>query len=79
MQSVKRSLRKILLRSSVNYEELNTIIVEIEAIVNSRPLTYICDDEVEEVLTPSHLLLGKRLFTNTEMVRMMVRMSTILS
>ena len=37
------------------------MVVSIEGIVNSRPLTYIYDDDVEEVLTPSHLLLGRRL------------------
>ena len=66
VQTVKRSLRKILFRASVNYEELQTIIVEIEGIVNSRPLTYIYDDSVEEILTPSHLLLGRRLLSKFE-------------
>ena len=28
---------------------------EVEAVVNSWPLTYIYEEEVEEVLTPSHL------------------------
>ena len=37
----------------------STVVVSIEGIVNSRPLTYIYDDDVEEVLTPSHLLLGR--------------------
>ena len=54
---------KTLFRATVNYEELSTIIVEIEAIINSRPLTYIYDDEVEDLLTPSHFLLGRRLLT----------------
>ena len=40
-----------------------TIIVEIEGIINSRPLTYIYDDEVEDLLTPAHLLLGRRLLS----------------
>ena len=66
VQTVKRSLRKILFRASVNYEELQTIIVEIEGIVNSRPLTYIYDDSVDEILTPSHLLLGRRLLSKFE-------------
>ena len=34
---------------------------EVEAVVNSRPLTYIYEDEVEEVLTPSHFYCGRRL------------------
>ena len=64
VQTVKRSLRKILFRASVTYEELETVLVNVEGIVNSRPLTYIYDDDVEEVITPSHLLLGRRLLSN---------------
>ena len=60
-RNVKRSLRKVLFRASVNYEELQTVIIDVEGIINSRPLTYIYDDDVEEVLTPSHLVLGRRL------------------
>ena len=64
VQTVKRSLRKILRRSSVTYDELNTIIIEIEAVINSRPLCYIYTDEVDEVLTPSHLFMGRRLISH---------------
>ena len=60
IRSMKRSLNRIIYRSSVNYEELLTIVIEIEGIMNSRPLAYINSD-VEEILTPGHLLMGKRL------------------
>ena len=63
VQTVKRSLRKVLFRSSVNYEELQTVIIDVEAIINSRPLTYVSDNDVEETLTPAHLLLGRRLLS----------------
>ena len=59
---MKRSLRKILFRSTVNYEELVTIVTEIEGIINCRPLTYIYNDNTEVVI-PSHLIYGRRLFS----------------
>ena len=39
-ESMKRSLNRVIFRSSVNYEELLTVVIEIEGIKNSRPLTY---------------------------------------
>ena len=66
VQTVKRSLRKVLFRASVTYEELQTTIIDVEGIINSRPLTYAYDNDVEEILTPSHLLLGRRLLSTFE-------------
>ena len=43
----------------LTYKELTTVTSEVEAVVNSWPLTYIYEDEVEEVLTPSHLYCGR--------------------
>ena len=41
-----------------------TVITEIEAVINSRPLTYLCSEVKEGTpLTPSHFLYGKRLLT----------------
>ena len=63
VQSVKRSLRKMLFRSTVNYEKLVTIVREIEGITNCRPLTYIYNDNTEEVVTLNHLIYGRRLLS----------------
>ena len=45
MRSVKACLRKHMGRSSLTFEDLRTIVVEIEAVLNNRPLTYVYDDE----------------------------------
>ena len=58
--SVKSVLRKILYRTFLSYDEMTTLLKEIESVINSRPITYIYNDDVEEPLTPSHLLIGKR-------------------
>ena len=46
---------------------METVLVEIEMIINSRPLTYLYDDEEgDEALTPSHMVMGRRLLTDVE-------------
>ena len=60
---VKQSLRKILGKAQLTYEELLTVITEIEGVLNSRPITYVYTDVEEEPLTPSHLIMGRRLVT----------------
>ena len=60
---IKRPLRKILGQAKFSYDELNTALIEVEAIVNSRPLTYITSDELKEPLTPSHLIIGRRILS----------------
>lgn len=61
---VKKCLRKVLHNKRVNIEELRTLLMEIEARVNNRPLTYVHEDINEpEPLTPNHLLQGFQIET----------------
>ena len=53
--TVKRALRKSIGRLSLNLIQLHTVLLEVEAMVNSRPLVYV-SDEIEEILTPAHFL-----------------------
>ena len=60
VQEVKRCLRKTLRNAKLDYDELHTVLVEIESTLNSRPLTYVSSDELDEPITPSHLVVGRR-------------------
>ena len=47
----------------VTYEELLTLIVEIEEILNCPPITYVYNHEFSEPLTPSHLIYEYRILS----------------
>ena len=58
----KQAVKKTLGRTFVTLKQLETVITEIEAMLNDRPLTYISSDVTDpEPLTPSHLLYGRRI------------------
>ena len=60
IMSAKKALRAILGESKTTDEELPTVVVEIEGILNSRPLTYCSSDPSDEqVLTPKHSFYGQ--------------------
>ncbi|KRZ18721.1 hypothetical protein T11_10456 [Trichinella zimbabwensis] len=62
VQSVKVSLIKVLGRSRANPEELRTMLCEIEARINDRPLTMVSDRVDDEMaLTLAHFLIGREL------------------
>ena len=63
VKSTKRCLRKMVGQAKFSYDEMHTAIVEIEAVINSRPLTFLNSDNTEEPLTPSHLLMGHRILS----------------
>ena len=62
VRSVKRCLKKTLGNARVTYEEFQTVLLEVEGILNSRPLTYVYE-ELEEPITPSSLCIGRRLLS----------------
>jgi len=59
VKSVKHHLDRVIGEALLTYEEMNTLLIQIEAILNSRPLTP-CSDDPEDlnVLTPGHFLMG---------------------
>ncbi|GFX08336.1 bel12-ag transposon polyprotein [Trichonephila clavipes] len=48
--------KKNLGRSCLSYEELQTLVYECESVMNSRPLTYISEEQELKTLTPSMFL-----------------------
>lgn len=60
VRSVKHHLKRIL-NKNLTYEELNTLLCEIEACLNSRPLSPIDESDTQNVmpLTSGHFLIGE--------------------
>ncbi len=62
VKSTKTHLRRILRDVKLTYEEFSTLLTQIEACLNSRPLVPLPnDDDGIEALTPGHFLIGKPL------------------
>ena len=63
VRSVMRCLVTVVGRALLTYFDLSTILVEIEAVINARPLTYVFYDSegISYPLTPSHLINGRNL------------------
>ena len=59
VRTVKTSLKKTLGKSFISFEQLRTLLCEIESVINSRPLHYVSDDDNMKSLTPNHLIFGR--------------------
>ena len=65
VRCVKRCLKKIVGRALLSFEEMRTLLIEIEGTLNNRPLTYVYDDEqgISYPLTPSSLIYSRTIAT----------------
>ena len=61
---VKSSLKKVVGKALLNYNEMVTIVTEIEGCLNSRPLTYLNEENIYDLLTPNHLIYGHQRRSN---------------
>ena len=60
IRSIRKILHGLLKEQMLNDESLQTLFCEVEAIINSRPITKVSSDPNDlEALTPNHLLLLK--------------------
>ena len=58
VEGVTTCLKKVLGQSQLSFDELSTILADIEAVLNSRPLTYSYSDDIEEPITLAHLIIS---------------------
>ncbi len=65
VRCVKRCLKKVVGRAFLSFEEMRTVLIEIEGTLNNRPLTYVYDEEqgISYPLTPSSLIYGRTIAT----------------
>ena len=60
VKSVKYHLKRAIGDLRLNYEEFESVVIQVEGILNSRPLTPMSNDFDDfEVLTPGHFLIGR--------------------
>ena len=46
-------------KSLVTYVELEKVLCDVESVINSRPLVYMTEDDIEEALTSFYLIYGQ--------------------
>lgn len=62
--SVKSCLKRNIGKAALDVDQITTVLTEVEAVINSRPMTYVYSEPNEpNVLTPAHFLCGRRLTT----------------
>ncbi|XP_055528015.1 uncharacterized protein LOC129720561 [Wyeomyia smithii] len=67
VKTAKTSLVKILGSTQLSFEDYATVLSQIEANMNSRPLTSLSNDPSElDVLTPGHFIIGSPLISLPE-------------
>ncbi|KAJ8730047.1 hypothetical protein PYW07_017085 [Mythimna separata] len=67
VRSAKTHLKKVIGDSTLTYEELTTVLTQVEACLNSRPISVLSDDPNDPLpLTSGHFLVGEPLLNLTD-------------
>ena len=61
VKTMKMTLRKTMGKTILAFEEMNTVLIEVESVLNARPLTYVEDDQDGVSYMLSHLLHGRQI------------------
>ena len=61
------------------FEELQTVRIEVKLIINNASLTYVYPNTIKTYLTPNHLLFGRQLLCYSNTTSTVVRNLTVLS
>ena len=56
---VKQSLYKSIGKSSLSFSEFEDVLLDVETVLNNRPLSYIEDENEKQILTPNTLIHGE--------------------
>jgi hypothetical protein len=69
IKEIKKTLYKTMRRSHLRYEQMESVVMDIERHLNNRPLTYMESDNGEEqVLTPNVIMWGQNSHTVEDIV-----------
>ncbi|GFW13334.1 integrase catalytic domain-containing protein [Trichonephila clavipes] len=69
VKSIKYHLKRVNGNTNLTFEEFSTLLTQVEAILNSRPLVSLdCDNDPDSlnILTPSHFLIGEVITSSPE-------------
>ena len=80
----RRGMRATLFLQSLvffcnHFKELQTVLFEVELIINNTQLTYVYPNTIETWLTPNHLLFGRQLLYSSNTASTVVRNLAVLS
>lgn len=67
VKSIKKHLTRVIGTQNLTFEEYGTLLAQVEACVNSRPIVPLSDDPTDiSALTPAHFLIGESSITLAE-------------
>jgi len=65
VRSVKLNFRRVVGKTVLDFEQLQALIAQISAVVNSRPLCYTTDTDLT-YFSPAHFIIGRSFTTVPE-------------